>query len=232
VELFGPEGGKSKTGDDTGRFVFDNLAAGDYMLQGTKAGFVTGGYGAPASGAPPLPISVEAGSTFRDVVIKLTPQGVVSGHVTNEDGDVVPWVPVTAYRATYVRGRKQLERAGSATTDDEGYYRIASLPPGRYYLGVLSAEPASQGAPPPPPPPPPPSGPAPNDDGPAAADDEQIDGVIHFDKGGFFKAIAFDEGFGDEPETALAEPNEKGLADVAGSHCRSICCGRHDRYLV
>lgn len=128
----------SQTSDDAGRFVFDDVAPGSYKLQVTKTGFLDGAYGAQWVGAFPPAFTLQAGQTMKDVVIKLTPQGVITGQVTNQDGDPVAHVTVTAHKVAYVRGRKSLQPGGGGgQTDDEGKYRIAGLTQGRYYIDTL-----------------------------------------------------------------------------------------------
>jgi hypothetical protein len=127
----------SQTSDDAGRFVFDDVTPGRYTLQVTRIGFLTGAYGAPWAGALPPAFTLEAGQTLKDMVIRLTPQSVIAGRVTNQDGDPAEGATVGVLKVSYVRGRKSLDLWGkTAQTDDEGSFRIAGLTPGRYYISV------------------------------------------------------------------------------------------------
>src|SRR5947208_15375800 len=69
-------------------------------------------------------------------MFRMTPNGVITGHVVDEDREPVAFLQVQAMRHRYSQGKKQLVAYGSATTNDIGEYRIFGLPPGRYYISV------------------------------------------------------------------------------------------------
>ena len=126
----------SNTSDDAGKFIFDDVAPGSYTLQVVKAGFLRA-YGLSPGNAMPTPFTLAAGDAMKDVIVRLTPQSVITGRVTNQDGDPMPRTAVSIYSVAYVRGRKTLNsQARNVQTDDEGNYRVAGLTPGRYYVGV------------------------------------------------------------------------------------------------
>ncbi len=61
--------------------------------------------------------------------------GVISGQVTDQDGDPkAVGVYVSAMRFQYNGARRQLGGDGQAQTDDQGNFRLLNIPPGRYYL--------------------------------------------------------------------------------------------------
>jgi len=122
--------------DDGGRFRIDNVEPGLYRLQAERNGFVRQDYGATRPGRSGKTLTLEKGKHLTGVVFRMTPQGVVTGRVTDEDGEPVLSASVTAVRQGYVNGQKQLVPAGRAMTNDLGEYRIHSLPPGRYYLSA------------------------------------------------------------------------------------------------
>ncbi len=64
----------------------------------------------------------------------LTPLGVISGRVLDENGDPMARIPVTAQVETFGRTGRALSTAGMTQTDDRGMYRLFDLPPGRYLL--------------------------------------------------------------------------------------------------
>jgi hypothetical protein len=68
------------------------------------------------------------------VEFRLVPQGAVSGKVVDEDGDPVGDAMVTASKYSYATGHRTLQAADTAQTNDRGEFRLAKLPPGRYYL--------------------------------------------------------------------------------------------------
>jgi hypothetical protein len=83
---------------------------------------------------PPL-LSYHAQESPMHVV--LTPEAVIFGKVTDEDGFPVDGAAVEALTLRTIEGRRELQSAGaSGRVNDLGEYRIAALPAGRYYLRV------------------------------------------------------------------------------------------------
>jgi carboxypeptidase family protein len=72
----------------------------------------------------------------------MTISGVVTGRVTNEDGEAMIRVQVVALRgpsedeiedkASFTSRKRYLRAVSSAQTDDRGQYRIFGLKPGEY----------------------------------------------------------------------------------------------------
>lgn len=130
----GPPGSYSVTTDNEGNFTIEGVAAGRYTLMAERTGFVTQRYGARSATAPGTPLTLKEGDRLTGLTISLTPQAVLAGRITDQDGDPLQGIQVRASRQVYQGGRRQLRTEGSAITDDEGNYRIANLAPGRYYL--------------------------------------------------------------------------------------------------
>jgi protocatechuate 3,4-dioxygenase beta subunit len=126
----------SETTDNEGKFVFEDVPAGRYTLSSEKPGFVTSRYGARSNTSPGTQLTLAAGMELKNLSIKMTPQGVIAGKVLDQDGDPVATAQVQVMRYSYVRGRKQLQQTGGATTNDLGEYRVGNLAPGRYYLSA------------------------------------------------------------------------------------------------
>ena len=135
-----------ETTDNGGKFVFDDVAPGRYLLSAEKPGFVSARYGARANTSPGTQLTLTAGTETKDLAIKMTPQGVIAGKVLDQDGDPVISVQVQALRFTYARGRKQLQPSGGATTNDLGEYRLINLLPGRYYVSATDRRTTQFGA--------------------------------------------------------------------------------------
>ncbi len=126
----------SETADNDGKFVFEDVAPGGYILSAAKPGFVTTRYGARSNTSPGTQLNLTAGMELKDLAVKMTPQGVIAGKVLDQDGDPVTSAQVQVMHNTYLRGRKQLVPAASATTNDLGEYRLSNLSPGRYYISA------------------------------------------------------------------------------------------------
>ncbi len=128
-----PSNYTASTGDD-GKFAFEDVAPGRYTLSAEKAGFILQRYGARSSTAAATPLILTAGQDLKNISIQMTPQGVISGRVSDADGDPSPNTLVQLQRYTYARGRRQLSSTTGSQTNDQGDFRIANLAPGRYYL--------------------------------------------------------------------------------------------------
>lgn len=143
VRLQGPAAAQAQptnlatTTDEQGKFVFDGVLPGrNYRLSAQRPGFVNAQYGARWPNQGGTPLTLTAGQVLKDLDIEMIPQGVIMGRVTDRSGDPVAFAQVIAVRSAIQRGARQLMPAASALTDDQGEYRIANLPPGRYYLSV------------------------------------------------------------------------------------------------
>ena len=120
--------------DSSGRFAMKGLDPGSYRLQVARNGYVAGEYGSRGPSKPGTPLTLDRGQQTKDLVVKLTPHGVISGRVLDEDGDPAASMMVQLLKPSYTGGRKQLTTAGTGQTNDLGEYRIFGLAPGRYYV--------------------------------------------------------------------------------------------------
>ncbi len=121
---------------DQGRFVFQNLAAGNYLISAGRAGFRSAGYGESRVARELLPVG--EGQQVKDVVIKLAPLGVIAGKVTNEAGVPLQNARITTYRyanGIWLRTLQAGEPTQFGYTNDLGEYR-AVLPPGPYVVSA------------------------------------------------------------------------------------------------
>jgi hypothetical protein len=111
-----------------GKFVFPIVDPGEYQLAAQRDNFQ---YNPPRR---PEPVSLKSGDAKKDVVLKLTPLGVIAGLVRDENGDPVQNIPVSLLTWQYNASGRQLASRGSATTNDLGEYRLFGVPPGKYYI--------------------------------------------------------------------------------------------------
>jgi protocatechuate 3,4-dioxygenase beta subunit len=128
-----PEG--SVEADPQGRFSFREIEPGLIYFAAELRGF-----GMPTPPDQPTAAGermiVGEGQRIGGAVIKMLPEVVIAGKVTDEYGEAVDRAEVTLYRALYLRGVRQLMRAGVAQTDDLGQYRIPGVAHGAYYVSV------------------------------------------------------------------------------------------------
>ncbi|MGD0496921.1 MAG: carboxypeptidase regulatory-like domain-containing protein [Bryobacteraceae bacterium] len=122
--------------DASGRFAMKDLEPGTYRLQVSRNGFVTAEYGARSPSSPGTPLTLSRAQQPQDLVIRMTPHAVVSGRIVDQDGEPVASVMVQLLKLQYAQGKKRLQTAGSAQTNDLGEYRAFGLAPGKYYISA------------------------------------------------------------------------------------------------
>ena len=131
-----PESLLATSGAD-GRFQFDELEAGTGMLAASKNGYLE------PSNNRPAPVQLAAGEQKDGVVIRLMPQGIIAGRVTDDDGSPLQNVQVQVMVRVKFGGRKRWQSLGSASTNDRGEYRVTNLRPGENAVFASYTDPAS-----------------------------------------------------------------------------------------
>jgi hypothetical protein len=118
--------------DAQGNFTFDALNPGVYSLCSEKAGYLRTCY---ADASQNFNLDLASGQTLSAIAVKMTPQAVISGRVTDEYGDPYPQALVSAARWSYAGGHKQLQPARAGViTNAEGGFSIGGLEAGSYYV--------------------------------------------------------------------------------------------------
>ena len=127
----------SVTTDSQGRFAFKDLDAATYRLVFESIGHVRQEYGQRAFPGIGTSLTLGEGQGLKNVVVRLTPTGSVSGRILDNDKLPLAGVPVRLVRFSYnEQGEKTLRPSGSARTDDRGEYRLYFVTPGRYFLNA------------------------------------------------------------------------------------------------
>ena len=115
---------KSATTDASGKFVFEGVAAGRYLLLASHDGYVNNNRGDASLQGKWLPVA--PGQHVSDVVLRLLPGGSISGHITNEAGKPLRGVAVEAMKFFYQHhGLRELHDIARTTTS-EGSIRTPS----------------------------------------------------------------------------------------------------------
>lgn len=117
-----------------GKFSFEGIEPGTYQIEARHQGFLDREFD-EANGTS-VEFKVSAGDKLGDVSIKLIPQAVLSGRVVDEEGEPWPHAGVNVAKSVFKDGKRSLQYAagGREYMDDQGQFRIAELPPGRYFL--------------------------------------------------------------------------------------------------
>ena len=131
--------------DTSGHFVLPGIDPGRYNLSATRLNYVTAEYGQRKPEGPGAILTLRAGQRMTDLVFRMIPSAVIAGHITDEDGEPLPRVRVSAQRESYEKGKRKLTPSASAETDDLGGYRLYGLPPGRYFVSAVYTSWAQEG---------------------------------------------------------------------------------------
>jgi hypothetical protein len=141
-----PSPPKFASTDANGKFVFEGVSPGRYLLLASHDGYANNNRG--NMGFRDQWLSVAPGQHLNDVVLRLLPGGFIAGHITNEAGKPFRGVSVEALKLSYPRGRRELSDVARTKTNEAGEYRIPGLRPGKYYVrakppGALPTKPVS-----------------------------------------------------------------------------------------
>jgi hypothetical protein len=133
VQMNGPVSSAMLTGAD-GRFHFADVPEGRIFFSVQKPGFSD-----PANlvGRPNLGLAV--GSGKNDFHLTLLPNSKIVGHIIDADGEPLANVQVQILFEQIWQGRKQWQPRNSASTDEDGSYRVEDLTPGRCVVFAMGA---------------------------------------------------------------------------------------------
>ena len=121
-----------------GTFQFLDLAAGKYALRATHRGYLTqsfhehGGYSTAVVAGPGL---ASTGLTFP-----LSRPAAISGSVTDQDNEPVPYAHVSLFKQEIANGFRTARLISQSSSSDDGSFHMSGLAPGAYYV-ALSAQP-------------------------------------------------------------------------------------------
>jgi hypothetical protein len=128
-----PNGEHSDTTNEEGRFRVDDLKPGRYKVTVEHPGFVQS-----ASGKQSASILLQPGQDTTDLVFYMRPAAVITGKITDLDGDPMSNVSISAVRVGSALQGRIFHDSGYAATNDLGEFRISDLRAGRY---IISANP-------------------------------------------------------------------------------------------
>lgn len=122
--------------DGEGRFLFPGVPSGHYRLVASANGYEQVSYGARSSNQPGRFLLLGPNETHLDANIALRPTGVISGAVTDGEGEPLRHVQVSLLQTVYDRGKVRYQPTTSANTNDRGQYRLFGVRAGSYRVMV------------------------------------------------------------------------------------------------
>ena len=131
-----PQKSQSVITSQDGKFMFPTVPAGKFSLTGFKRGYIPAAYDQHDQFS--TAIVTGAGLDTENLVLKLAPDGMIFGRISDEAGDPVRHATVTLYYDDHSEGIDRIRNAQNATTDDLGEYELTSLRPGTYYLSATA----------------------------------------------------------------------------------------------
>ena len=126
--------------DRRGRFLYENVPAGAYVLTVSKSGYYDGAFGKRRPAGTPLPFEIAATQSLSDVRVELFRGSVITGSVVDEGSEPVAGVRVIAFRRDFVEGEWRYTTSGSGVTDDRGAFRVFGLEPGEYVVSTPTTQ--------------------------------------------------------------------------------------------
>jgi Carboxypeptidase regulatory-like domain len=133
-----PSGSLVTQTDGEGRYVFEDVAPGDYRLTARHPEYAPEIYGMnlgmnPAVLEPILRLSARQRRT--DVDFTLVREGGVAGRVTSAGGEAIRGVRMSALQILD-GGIRIFGRGGVSVTNERGEYLLSNLPEGLYFIAV------------------------------------------------------------------------------------------------
>ena len=119
--------------DADGHFRVENVVPGRYRIFLERTGFV--GINERGLKSETNVFTVPAGQSVEDLLFRMMATAVISGRVTDEDGDPISGVSVVAQKKK--AGKATRESVGSGTTNDLGEYRLSGLFPAQYWIVAM-----------------------------------------------------------------------------------------------
>jgi protocatechuate 3,4-dioxygenase beta subunit len=124
--------------DASGRFAISDLEPGEYGLSASRNGYVTASAATAGAQKSISVLTVASGAGLADLEFRMIPQGVITGKITDEDGEPVAnaTVEVSDYKLALSASQSSPTGVAPVRTNDLGQYRIFGIAPGTYRVRV------------------------------------------------------------------------------------------------
>jgi carboxypeptidase family protein len=124
-------GQKATRADAAGKFLFSGVPSGTVAFNARKPGYFSLQEIQPAS---PVRLTVGPNSGDTPIVLKLTPEGIIYGRISEANGEPAEGMQVQILTYQTEGGKRTRIQVSGAVTDDEGKFRVALLREGRYFV--------------------------------------------------------------------------------------------------
>ena len=126
----GGDAASETTSDAAGRFIFDGIAPGTYRITAEATGYLQPEYSAGDA------LVLAPAQILKDLQLKLTPQGEISGRVLADPDHPLAGVEVVALRSLQAGNVRRMIRTAETRTDALGEFHLTDLAPGNYLLAA------------------------------------------------------------------------------------------------
>lgn len=117
-----------------GRFIFEHLSAGKYILSAKRRGYAPQNYEQHEGFTTAIAVGPQLDS--ENIIFPIFPEAAITGRVIDQFGEALRHAQVILFEEGLSDGRMSIHSRTQAQTDDEGRYRFGGLQKGRYYLAV------------------------------------------------------------------------------------------------
>lgn len=124
--------------DQDGRYEITELEDFDnYALVASKTGYAARAWSEQPLPAPPTPLKLAAGQILDNIDVALATHLSISGRIFDSDGTPLGGAVVSAVKAVFMDGRREMIPVAEIITNDRGEYRLFGLPAGLYFLTAM-----------------------------------------------------------------------------------------------
>lgn len=128
--------------DAAGRFHLDSIPPGKYWLLVKRQGFYRSDPNVRGALMNRSALVLAPGEKNDKLAITMSTGGLITGRLTDADGEALRWAAVKALKLSRTGARKTYKVVRAGTSNDIGEYRLYDLPPGNY---IVAAEPGRRG---------------------------------------------------------------------------------------